>query len=227
MTADMREDNIDASILSDPRRVFNLCELVFYLRPSEKCEIAVKGTRNLHNVIEQWLVVILGGNASGECPPALILHRYDRVPKQFSSNIPESIELNYSPTGCMTARTFYEYVSRPFFNWIKKRNIQMPIALFVNGHSSHITLSLCEFCKENGIILIALLANSTHVTQPMEVGIIPPLKSLWRKHCELWEKKNSKNTLQNHHFAPLLGTVFDELKQNAALFSNAFRKCGM
>lgn len=171
----MHDDNIDISILSDPRRVFNLDESAFYLHPTKKNVIAARGTKNVFNIntggSKQCLTVLFGGNAIGECPPALLLHRYERIPKIISNNIPDSIVINCSPSGWMTAKTFYEYISGPFLDWINAQNIQLPVALFVDGHSSHLTLSLCQFCKENGIILIALLPNSTHITQPMDVGI--------------------------------------------------------
>lgn len=152
----MHKDNIDVSVLSDPRRVFNVDESAFYLHPTKKNVIAEKGTKNVYNVntggAKQCVTVLFGGNAIGECPPALILHRYERIPKIISSNVPESIAINCSPSGWMTALTFHDYISGPFLDWIKQNNIQLPVALFVDGHSSHLTLPLCEFCKENGII---------------------------------------------------------------------------
>lgn len=227
----MKEDNIDETILSDPRRVFNLDESAFYLHPTKKNVIAAKGTKNVFNIntggAKQCLTVLFGGNAIGECPPALILHRYERVPRHISNNIPQSIVINNSPSGWMTAQTFLDYISGPFIDWIKEQNIQLPVALFVDGHSSHLTLPLCEFCNENGIILIALLPNSTHITQPMDVGIFFPLKSLWKKRRASWEIKNDGIIFQNFHFAPLLKEVIDELKLTATLFPNAFRTCGM
>lgn len=219
------------TILSDPRRVFNLDESAFYLHPTKTNVIAEKGTKNVFNVntgpSKQCLTVLFGGNAIGECPPALIIHRYERVPKQISSNIPQSIVINCSPSGWMTAKTFHDYISGPFLGWIEEQKIQLPVALFVDGHSSHLTLPLCQFCNENGIILIALLPNSTHITQPMDVGVFFPLKSLWRKGRASWETTNAKIVFQNFHFAPLLREVIDELKLNATLFPNAFRTCGM
>lgn len=226
MIEDIKEENIDETILRHPRRVSNLNESAFYLHPTEENVIAAKGTKNVYNGSNQCLTVFFGGNGSGECPPTLILHQYQRVPKHFSANIPQSIVINCSLSGWMTAQTFYEYISGTFLAWVKEKNIQLPVALFVDGHSSHLTLSLCEFCKGNGIILIALLPNSIHVTQPMDVGIFPSLKSLWKKRRASWETNNPGIFFQSYHFAPLLKEVTDELKQDATLFRNAFRTCG-
>lgn len=145
----MHEDNIDVSILSNSRRVFNVDEAAFYLHPTKNMVIAQKGTKNVYNVNtgseKQCLTVLFGGNAIGECPPTLVLHRYERVPKLISSNIPESIVINHTKSGWMTAQTFYDYISGPFIEWIKEKNVPLPVALFVDGHSSHLTLPICEF----------------------------------------------------------------------------------
>lgn len=41
-------------------------------------------------------------------------------------------------------------------------------------------LPLSKFCKDNGIILVALLPNSTHIVQPLHVAFFKPLKLKWR-----------------------------------------------
>lgn len=46
---------------------------------------------------------------------------------------------------------------------------------------SHLTLHLSDFCSANGIELIALYPNSTHILQPMDLAVFRPLKVAWRK----------------------------------------------
>lgn len=226
---DMKEDKIDVAILSDPRRVFNLGECAFYLNPTDQNVIARKGHRGVYNTSssKQCLTLFFGGNAIGESPPPLILHRNQRVPRSVSNNIPPSVVMDHSSTGWMTAQSLNEYISGPFNNWIKKQNIRMPVALFIDGNSSHMTLPLWQFCKENGIILIALLPNSTHLTQPLDVGIIPTLRSLWINRRAQWNFNNNGKNFQSAHFAPLLKEVIDALKRDTNVFPNAFRACGM
>lgn len=38
-----------------------------------------------------------------------------------------------------------------------------------------------QFCEKNGIILVALLPNATHILQPMDVAVFRSLKEPWRK----------------------------------------------
>ena len=43
-----------------------------------------------------------------------------------------------------------------FLKWLIDNKIERPAVLYVDGHSSHITLPLVQFCQENQIELIAL-----------------------------------------------------------------------
>ncbi|KYQ57097.1 hypothetical protein ALC60_03903 [Trachymyrmex zeteki] len=48
----------------------------------------------------------------------------------------------------MTIEIFYEYICNIFYPWLKKNEIVFAVVLFVDGHSSHLTLPLSNFCRE-------------------------------------------------------------------------------
>lgn len=60
------------------------------------------------------------------------------------------------------------------------------LVLFLDGHSSHLSLELSEFCKENRIIIVALFPNATHILQPQDVSVFGPMKQKWKKICRQW-----------------------------------------
>ncbi|KAF2903627.1 hypothetical protein ILUMI_02559 [Ignelater luminosus] len=64
--------------------------------------------------------------------------------------------------------------------------IPRPVLFFVDGHASHLTIDLSNFCSENQIILVALYPNATHVLQPMDVAVFHPLKDDWKTTCGLF-----------------------------------------
>lgn len=51
--------------------------------------------------------------------------------------------------------------------------------LIVDGHGSHITAPFIRFCIDHNIIFVILLLppHSSHLTQPLDVGIFSPLKT--------------------------------------------------
>ena len=51
--------------------------------------------------------------------------------------------------------------------------------LIQDGHSSHITVGLIQLAKENDIRIMCLPSNTTHVLQPLDVGVS---NIMWLKH---------------------------------------------
>lgn len=208
-------------ILNDPRRVFNFDETAMYLNPTKKYVLSRKGAKNVYSVTDnekECLTVLLGGNANGECPPPMILFRYERVPKHISSCIPKSIKKNSTKSGWMNSGTFYEYITETFVPWIQEQNVPLPIFVYLDGHASHLSLSLCQFCNENNIILIALPPNSTHILQPVDVGIIFPLKSIWKRKRLQWDAANMGEKFNRLNFANLLADCLAKLAENQTLW---------
>lgn len=220
-----------ATVLDDPRRIFNFDEVAIHLHPTVKNVIAAKGAKNIYHVgtgnEKECVTVLLGGNAIGESPPTLIIHKYaERAPRNLMVNLPESIVADKSKSGWMTGETFYDYIVNIFLSWAKSKEIRFPIVVFIDGYASHLTLPMCEFCNANEIILVALLPNATHIYQPMDVGVIYPLKQIWKRKRNEWERTNKTTNFSRLYFAGLLKDCLDELHASDTLFANAFRTCG-
>jgi DDE superfamily endonuclease len=60
-------------------------------------------------------------------------------------------------------------------------HIKKTILLLVDGHTSHQSIRAANLCKDNNIILYALSAHSSHIMQPLDVGIFKTMKTEWRK----------------------------------------------
>lgn len=112
--------------------------------------------------------------------------------------------------------------------WIRSQKIELPVIVFVDGHSSHLTWPLCEFCNQNGIILIALLPNATYIYQPMDIGVIFPLKTIWKRKRIEWKRdpNNVGVIFARAQFLDILHKSMVELQANPTLFSHAFCTCG-
>lgn len=141
-------------------------------------------------------------------------------------NLPESIVADKSKSGWMNGEIFFNYISNVFVPWAKSKEIPFPSVVFIDGHASHLTLPLCEFCNKNGIILIALLPNATHIYQPMDIGVIFPLKQIWKRRRHAWESENHAVGFSRNFFSALLSESLKELHTSKTLFPNAFRTCG-
>ena len=56
--------------------------------------------------------------------------------------------------------------------------------LIVDGHASHISYEFCKYALSNNIRLISLPAHSTHLLQPLDVGLFGPLQHFYGKAAD-------------------------------------------
>lgn len=98
--------------------------------------------------------------------------------------------------------------------------------LFIDNASSHLSVEISTFCEEEGIVLIALLPNTTFILQPIDVGINSSVKRFWRKQIETERSKNPEFsvTVSNFHIVMEKALKKAFKTENAV---NAFRACGL
>lgn len=214
----------------DSSRVFNCDESAFFLCPKADQVIAKRGSKSVYKVIDgdekENLTTLFMVNAKGEMAPPMILYWYKRMPYSITSKIPSGWSIGSTEKGWMTAQSFYEYITNVFHPWLVAQKISMPIILYVDGHSSHLTMPLSAFCRENGIELVALYPNATHILQPLDVSVFHPLKQSWKKTVDKWRLDNAPQRVRKENFAPLLKEAVDSINL-AEIVKNGFKTCGL
>lgn len=128
-----------------------------------------------------------------------------------------------SDSGWMVSSTFFEYISNGFFNWLVNNKIKLPVILFLDGHKSHLSMELANFCAENQIIIYCLPPNSTHIIQPCDVAIFKPLKLYWKN--VVCKNKRSGNAITKTNFVYHFKEAFNSVQTSS--IKNGFKKCGL
>lgn len=133
-------------------------KLVFIYAPkleSDRTKSLQKCLPNCKRQEKEAVTVRIFISASEQILPLCVVFPYIRPTKDV-------MLLRKSETGWMKSDFFYDYIVEDLNAWVKKENIKKPVLVFVDGHKSHLTMRLSEYCHENGIILYALLPNATH-----------------------------------------------------------------
>lgn len=212
------------------KRVFNTDETAFFLCPKGIKALIRKGDKTAYNFInndeKECLTTLITANAAGMLVPPMIMFNYERIPAHISNLMPHGWGIGKSESGWMTGQSFYEFVANIFHPWIITNNIELPVVLFVDGHSSHLTMELSNFCTANRIELIALYPNATHILQPMDVAIFHPLKNAWKKGIHKFKVTHEGMKLKRENFGPLLKEVIEQ-NLTPEMFKNGFRTCGL
>lgn len=151
------------------------------------------------------------GNAAGVLVPPLVMFPYKRLPAAICDKIPNDWSIGISENGWMKSESFYEYMTNVLYKWCLENKIKFTIIVYMDGHSSHATLSLSDFCLEHEIELISLYPNSTHITQPMDVSLFHSLKSSWKSNVTNFRLSNNGASLERRDFAPTLKVAIESL----------------
>lgn len=215
-------------VIKEPERIFNTDESAFFLSPKAGKVLAKKGEKHIYQTSgdeKDNLTVLITGNAAGLLAPPMVVFNYERVPSSISSNFPEDWAIDRSASGWMCGSTFYEYIANIFHPWLLQQNIKKPVLFFLDGHRSHLTLHLSDFCCANGIEIVALNPNSTHILQPMDLAIFRPLKAYWKKAVNKWKLEHLGQNLKKEHFAPVLKSALESISEEC--IKNGFRGGGL
>ncbi|KYN00251.1 hypothetical protein ALC62_08986 [Cyphomyrmex costatus] len=202
-------------------------ETSFFLNPKGNKIITNKKSKCIYNRVgandKECLTILITGNAAGQLLPPMIMFSYQGIPAVIIEKIPNGWSIGRSDSGWITGESFYKYMTNVFYPWCLQNRIQFPIIMYLDGHSSHATMTLSDFCR---IELISLYPNSTHITQPMDVTLFRPLKNAWKKTVCNWRVQNDGKAMQKSEFASLLKIAIESINTEKIL-SNGFTCCGL
>ena len=205
-----------SNILEDSSRIFNDDDTSFVMCPKSGKVLAPKGYKNVYEIKKgsekKTITVLLVFSADGKTLTPMVVFPFIRPNKAIIDSVPSGWFIGRSESGWMRSETFFEYIANGLNKWVTDNKIKRPILLLVDGHKSHLSIELSQFCDDNEIILYALPPNTTHIMQPADVSVFKPLKTYWKKTIRAWQAKpqNVNCVLTKSTFCPLLKEVFDD-----------------
>lgn len=216
--------------LNDPTRVFNMDEKGFIITPKGEVVLARRGQKAVYNRTQndekENVTALLGGNAAGMRTPPMLVYPYKRMPSNILLHLPANWSVGISDSGWQTQLTFLDYIRNVFSKWLSDEKIKLPVILFIDGHKSHISLTLSDFCSAHQIELVALYPNATHIVQPMDVVVFKPLNASWEVKVKDWKIENQFARVEKKDVAPILNESIMSIDY-AGLLKKGFERCGL
>ncbi|XP_046681317.1 MFS-type transporter clz9-like [Homalodisca vitripennis] len=80
----------------------------------------------------------------------------------------------------------------------------------MDSHGSHVGPEVIELAKQNEIYLMTFPAHTSHLFQPLDVGVYKSLKSVWAKLLNNHMLLNPNNMPSRSHFHELFTPAFLE-----------------
>lgn len=110
----------------------------------------------------------------------------------------------------MDEAVFFEWFTQRFIVQARKIAPKDKIVLIFDGHSSHISMRTIDEALKNDIILLCLPAHSSHLLQPLDVGVFKTVKQVWRQELNNFYKNNKYKTVSKAIFPSLIKKVYSE-----------------
>ena len=225
-------------LLRDPRRIYNIDETgIFHDARSGRVHkfYAQRGSRQVQRraMGTSKMTTITGmAGADGWLAKPVILTESKTGQLSSTMRVNDWREAGYDTTesGWQTSDSFLRALEF-FIDQVKQREeVQFPIAVFVDGHRSHVNEEAALWSRRNKVILYGLNANSTFLKQPWDVGLFAPLKSHWyREVVQFYNQRVEEEEtpeVTTKEIPKILRKVWGKIDQPKTV-KDAFRKCGL
>ena len=81
-----------------------------------------------------------------------------------------------------------------------------PVLLIMDGHSSHVSIDVIQLAQDTGIHLLCVPAHTTHILQPLDIGVFKSFKSNFTKACSKYRAAHPGRVVIGDRLASLVAT---------------------
>ena len=164
----------------EPRDIYNMDESGFNMGESQVNRVLINVRDHLnwkiHNGRQQWVTAVECISAAGTSIPPMIIYKAEYL---HSGWVPAELHL----PGWYWTATHKGWTNNTLGGeWISKvfgpaTDQGRPRLLILDGHASHLTAEVIEYCIEHTIELLVLPPHTSHILQPLDVAVFAPLKT--------------------------------------------------
>ena len=172
--------------------------------------------------------IIAAGNAVGNHVPPYYVFKGKRWNNNFLDGAPPGSNGKMSESGWSNTAIFTHYITSFFASHvgITDNKDQATTLILYDGHKSHVNLTLTNWAKRHNTVLFVLPPHTSHLTQPLDVAVFGPFKSMYNKECQMFLQKNPGINITKNDVAKLTSRPYMRAMSPENLVS-AFRRTGI
>jgi hypothetical protein len=218
------------NLFDHPERIYNIDETGVSTQHTPSKIVCGKDTvaQSVTSPRSSNVTIIAGGNAIGNHIPPYYVFPGARWNADLLSGATPGSDGEMTKSGWSNSTVFTNYLCKHFAKYVpltREQDGEKTLILY-DGHKSHILLTLTEWAQKNNVILFVLPPHSSHLTQPLDVGIFGPFKSMFRNECHTYMKLNPGMSITKYNLAELTSKPYIKAMRPENLMS-AFRKAGV
>ena len=172
----------------EPENIYNMDETGFFIGTMRSSNIIIdKNTRVKLQASpgrQEWISVVECISMDGIALPPLIIFKGETLcDTWYPNDVDETWKFSCQPNGWSSNHHGLEWFRRCFEPATREKadNGRKPRILIFDGHDSHLTSPFLLHSIEHNIHLLMLPAHTSHLLQPLDVGVFGPLKSAMSK----------------------------------------------
>ena len=139
----------------------------------------VKYPERIKNSSKSATSIMFCGSATGQMGPVYVVYKAEHLWTTWNKGEPPNIRYNRTKSGWFDSVCFSDWFEMVFVTFVK--DFPETKVLIGDNLSSHFSEKVHKLALENNILIACLLANSTHLLQPLDAAFYGPLKRYWRK----------------------------------------------
>jgi len=134
---------------------------------------------------QEWVTAVECICADGSVLPPLIIFKAENLSRQWiPASVHDDWKFSCNAKGWTSNLHGIEWLQRCFEPATREKANGRYRLLICDGHDSHITGEWIAHCMYNNIVLMVLPPHSSHLTQPLDVGVFGPLKKCMATEIE-------------------------------------------
>jgi hypothetical protein len=161
-------------------------------------------------------------SASGLALPPFMIYPRKRITDNLQVGAVAGAAFHCSDTGWVNAELFIKWLR--FF--VESIPPSRPVLLILDGHASHVFIEAIEFARSNDIHMLCIPAHTTHILQPLDVGVFKSFKSFYYKACKKQLAEHPNRVITTEQIAGLVGRAWPQSITPVNVMSG-FKKCGI
>lgn len=166
------------------------------------------------------------GNTEGKLLPPYVVYKSKEMWNSWIEGGPPGCRYNKSISGWFDTVSFDDWFHSLFIPAVKTQ--QGTKILIGDNLSIHFNLNVIEMCKRYFIKFICLPANSTHLTQPLDLAFFRPMKGAWRSILLEYKMKTNRSPIPKSDSPKLRNKLIEKcVKGQSQSLVSGFRKAGI
>ena len=197
-------------LMNNPRRLYNCDETFLPLDGTREKAVTSKRAKSTYAQAigtREHITMLCGASAAGTALPPMIIFPKAFPGGKYTFKGPDDAVYAKSDSGWVDSELFLSWMNKVFLRYAVP---QRPVLLFVDGHTSHMTLDVIDVARSNGVILFCLPPHTTHALQPLDVAVFKSLKDNFFKATRAVSFCKTNFIVTKREFAAMVKGPFEK-----------------